>query len=63
MCVCVCVCTCVRVHLCKGGSNLCRGEEFRKKYSRLMEQTVPVMVLKAILRKDVCDILDTKDSV
>ena len=52
---------------------LCRGEEFRKEYLRLGEvwsilpQSVHVMALTATatktLRKDVCDILDMKDSV
>ena len=57
--------------LCVGA--MCRGDDFRKEYSRLGEvrsilpQNVHVMALTAtatkMLRKDVCDIVDMKDSV
>ena len=75
VCVCVCVCThhCIDLVLVWGINDycvqfsLCKGEEFRKEYSRLGEvrsilpHNVYVMALTATatktLRRDVCDVL------
>ena len=77
--VCMCVCVSLVVSIVYNGSHndffflLCRGEEFRKEYSRLGEvrsilpQNVHVMALTAtatkVIRSNVCEVLGMESPV